>query len=150
MIVAPPTFVTMMLYPIGCPGHVPPVTVFVTDSASTGAGTVNATGFVYIAVELAGTHAFSATTYAVFETVVTRQTGPTVPVIVKVKTPPGGRLVAALLQLNTVPVPATLVTAGVGNPDGSLPVALMTTGDIVSMTERFVTVASPLFVTTIW
>jgi hypothetical protein len=53
------------------------------------------------------------------------------------------------LHSNFVPV-ATDVTDGVGNPLGSHPVALTTTAATVSATSRFVTVAPPLFVTTIW
>ena len=88
VIVAPPVFVTIMLYEIGCPGHVPPVTVFVTAIVSSGAGTMNPTPSVNMAVVLncgtVGAHTFIAVTYAVFVTAVRLQTGPTMPVIVKV------------------------------------------------------------------
>jgi hypothetical protein len=50
--------------------------------------------------------------------------------------------------VNRVP-DATLVTTGVGNPLGSLAVALMTTPEIVSVTARDVSVIVPVFATTI-
>jgi len=85
----------------------------------------------------------------VFVTAVVAHTGPTIPVTVNVQTCPRPRLAVALpLQAYRVPDPATLVTTGVGNPLGSLAVALVTTGEIVSVTVRFVIVAVPVFTIT--
>jgi len=81
VIVAPPMFATTTLYVIGAPGHAPPVTVFCTWIASTGAGTVNDTGFVNMTVV---EHAAVPETNAVFDTAVVAHTGPTTPVIVNV------------------------------------------------------------------
>ena len=118
--------------------------VFVTEIVSSGAGTVNPTAFVSITVVV---HAPDPATYAVFDTAVVTHTGPTTPVIVNVHTDPRSNAIPPLVHWNGVPLP-TLVTAGVGNPLGSDAVALVTTGEIVSITTRFVSVIVPVFVTT--
>ncbi len=145
-IVAPPVFVTAIEYVIGDPGHGLPVTVFCTETDNTGAGTANPVPFVSRTVVV---HAPLPATYAVFVTAVVPHTGPTTPVIVNVHDAPSPRFVAAVpLHTNRVPDPATLTTVGVGNPLGSLAVALVTTGEIVSTTTRFVIVIVPVFTTT--
>ena len=113
---------------------------------STGAGTTNPDA---VADSFTVEHTPVPVTYAVFDTAVAAHTTPTCPLIVNVNAFPKPRLVAALLHANTVPVPATLVTVGVGKPVGSLAVPLITTGEIVSVTVSAVSVASPVFVTTI-
>jgi hypothetical protein len=124
---------------------VPPPIVFCAVTVSTGAATTNPVTFV-ICTDVA--HTPVPDTNPVFETEVEAHTIPTVPVTVNVKLLPNPRLAAALLHTNNVP-PATELTVGVGYPLGSIAVPLMTTGEMVSVTIRFVIVAVPLFVTTI-
>ncbi len=145
VIVAPPVFVTAIEYVTVDPGHGLPVTVFCTETDSTGAPTANPVPFVSMTVVV---QAPDPVTNAVFVTAVVVHTGPTIPVIVNVHACPSPRLAVALpLHANRVPL-AIEVTTGVGNPEGSAAVALMTTGEIVSVRVRFVIVMVPEFTTT--
>jgi hypothetical protein len=94
-------------------------------------------------------HAPDPVTNAVFVTAVVTHTGPMVPVIVNVQIWPRPMFAALLDQAKSVPL-AIDVTAGVGNPLGSDAVALVTTGEIVSVTVSAVIVIVPVFVTTTW
>jgi hypothetical protein len=123
------------------------VIVFCTATDRTGAATANPVPFVSRTVV---EQPPDPATYAVFVTAVVVHTVPTVPVIVNVQAWPSPRSGATVpLHTNRVPDPATLATVGVGNPLGSLAVALVTTGEIVSTTTRFVIVIVPKFSTTI-
>jgi len=153
--VSVPTFATTIRYCTGCPGRIGEAagctSAFVCVTARIGPSTVNSVGGVRLdANELAdGKHPFHAATYPVLLTYVSPHTTPTDPLMVNVKTPPGGIASPAAVHANNVPDPATCVITGVANPVGSIAVAPVTTGLNVSATVRFVIVAVPVFFTTI-
>jgi len=145
VIVAPPMFATVIAYVIAEPTVVPPVTCFVTVKSITGAVSTKPVDGPDLSTVVV--HAPVPITYAVFDTAVSTHTTPTVPVIVNVHACPSPNVTALLDHPNSVP-DVTPVTAGVGKPEGSDAVALVITGEIVSVTTRFVIVIVPVFATT--
>jgi hypothetical protein len=147
--VVPPVFVTTIRYFTGWPVTGEGTTgSFCTVYNSVGAGKVNVPAVAIIAVAVSGAHAVAADTNVVFPTVVAAHTTPATPEIVNVYATPGPIVTGTFVHPNSVPDTAC-VTTGVGKGTGPHPVALVTTGEIVSATDRFVIVALPVFVTTI-
>src|SRR6185503_16249534 len=92
-------------------------------------------------------HRVPAATNAVFPIVVAAHTTPASPEIVNVNVCPGAIATGTFVQANSVPLGATCVITGVGKPV-AYPVAPVTNGEIVSNTVSDVSVAVPVFVTT--
>ncbi len=141
-----PVFVTVSMTRNGTPGH--SVAADVVSAPTRFAGAVSTKPVPLVAITVV-VHAPDPATYAVFVTAVVTETEPTTPVTVKVQIWPSP-IPAPTVPLHRNRVPdATDVTVAAGNVAGWSPVAPVTTGEIVSVTTRFVIVIVPEFTITI-